>query len=570
MSGLLPVTMQAAPTTPTTQPAAPALTLQPVVRIPVPRAIGSQQMSAGIEFDPVRPVIYVSEPAYSLWAKEWWYAPDAAAVSVLAVVVWCAWRLRRVLRRPQSTGRLYCLACNYDLTPEVILGAGPVRPIPERCPECGTGTKRRRPESGRSRLTRALGLCAFVALSVIAAVVVGVLTLEQYGAGGGWGGAAWPADAIRQVEPLLALQKKEPAASWRCRLRAYDLPSGRSRGVVLTGPVSASESGNISPDGRWYVVAPFPWGPTYISESGKVEPTSARIVIFDLASGARHEVTVDPALMGGQTLVGFSPDGSRAYVQVQSMLAPSPYSSPFAPSPLGLSPSTFETSLHEVTLADGSSKELVKLNSAYSVNGNQRSTPGQGFAILSENGRLEWALFTDRGAIPGASTSTSTVEVQWSGDPGAGPRTLQITGCQSIFTPRLLSGGILEGVAWDPPSIMGTALIDLRTGAVTIRAEPPTTLGSDRCVSRFYSHASHVVSNALTLVDTRSGKDIATLPHGSGWLGPVHFSPDGHWVATVVNRPRTTLLGGTTAPNLVDLEVVVWDLSQLPDLGSPR
>src|ERR1051325_8365037 len=169
----------------TSPQASQAPTLEPCAQIPVPPSRSGDALGGPVVFDDQHSIIYVRALDWTPhgWGIAKWYAPDAGAILLIAVLFVAFLRSRKILRHRQDPGSWYCRRCNYEVAGADFQGL---------CPECGRSAAEGHPRRGRStrrRLVTLLIPCIAIITLCIAGLQWG---LQRYEAGGPFNSLPWP------------------------------------------------------------------------------------------------------------------------------------------------------------------------------------------------------------------------------------------------------------------------------------------------------------------------------------------------------------------------------------------
>ncbi len=107
-----------------------------------------------------------------LWPLTVEYARYPAGILAAICVGVLLWRLVRLVRRPQSKGRVYCRNCNYDITEQLVEGrlassADRAAGACARCSECGSLCTDARIARGRTLVRRLVGPVSVTAAALL-------------------------------------------------------------------------------------------------------------------------------------------------------------------------------------------------------------------------------------------------------------------------------------------------------------------------------------------------------------------------------------------------------------------
>lgn len=238
---------------------------------------------------------HVVVPTIDAWALLVSFWPEAlgALVGLLGVLV--LWRWRLISTRRRERGRRYCRRCNYEIS-----GFSPT--VPGKCPECGASLSARAIIPGHATLRRVRFPLALWLIATLAYTALFLFSVPRHGSVSTW--ASWHrvdlADwAIRkQIAPLMDKIEK-------CdRVLELDPATGQTRRVVTTQASRTFFELAVSPDGRFLFLG---------------APDYSDITCIGVADGSVHRVAKFPGMVTlriqAPAIIGFSPDGSHAYVQ---------------------------------------------------------------------------------------------------------------------------------------------------------------------------------------------------------------------------------------------------------------
>lgn len=226
--------------------------------------------------------------------REWWRVReiDIAAVALFLLVSFVSLRVRKVLRTPQTAGRLYCRRCNYDVTNATV----PTRTI-ARCSECGANLLAQRGLRGRSVLRRLWA--ALLTGSLLCPLLLWRVTV-------GLGPAAprttsWPFAEMGRLIPQWPLQRRVWTEDLQCLV--FQVPLD---GISKTSAVRTLESAEwtTSPNGDKVLRL----------EEFSTGTKTADLHVVDVRSGIRHRVSLDRDDCFAPSWRGFTADGREAVV----------------------------------------------------------------------------------------------------------------------------------------------------------------------------------------------------------------------------------------------------------------
>lgn len=461
-----------------------------------------------------------------------WYSPDAALVAMAGAAAWLIRSIRRVMRRPQVRGRMYCRKCNYEVRDA---GAGV-------CPECGSVVGERRSVRGRSGLRRlaASGLTFLMVVGVGASVFASMLERPTPRLGG-LTPQLWPLPIVSSLLPALACEKRSP--TWgKSSVRMWELPSGKRRG----GEIQVSErdypSGLLAPAGEWYVVGDA-------MRHGELK-------VIDLVSGTVHRAVPREAFGARTSAVAFSPDGSSVLVEVHDHARVQEEK-----------PLVGRSELWRLTLPSFTYERVAEVEIPLVLDEYGRVTANGGyFAAMEAVTGAEWALWS-----PGGFTGSGAAS-RLSGS-FALPRGEEVVkvpvdvAAQSHYRPRISNDGSKVLLPLWRAGRAGKDVIELNmaTGAVTERGDVDGP-GSARSAGGVVVANENSSERDGLRVSKPDASEILFIPI-TGTLGPPHavgISENGEWVAAViVNAPSVGWWNELGIGTSQSGELVVWNISEL-------
>lgn len=277
---------------------------------PIHRLTLSDLAPAGVErmvASPVSPTVFVQvnehlvDPLLVAMANWVWVLSIVGTIPLLFV----AWRVYRIVSRPQRRGVPHCRRCNYDLSASPALamaeGASGASEKTEStvpvCPECGLGLTARTIVSGRRTRRRLVNLAPLAAWVLVTAACAVALAM-------GWRPVlpACPSHwATRLAIRLNHVPHPRLMAFWST-IYEVDLATGTTVRTVY-GPAWFVSEFTVTPDGESLLIA-----------SSLAAPIR-RVSIRD----GRETASIGPfadrkRVQMMQRFCGFTPDGAAAYI----------------------------------------------------------------------------------------------------------------------------------------------------------------------------------------------------------------------------------------------------------------
>ena len=512
---LTAITCAMAQTTP------PADGMPTVAPTHVPVFNGSDAV-ASIAFAPDKPSLYVlshvlsANPWPSLVAR--W--PEILGGIVALATVAFLLALLRLKRRPRIAGKPYCRRCNYDLTHQVIAATNPPTtsctwPTAARCPECGTPLDRANPIRGRRFSLRlapplAIWLCFVLPYAALFALRTprNCAAMSWLDLSSTWAAANADSFALK----WLGLKPSDTD-----QVVEVDLVTGKVIRTVGRRESKTHFTLAISTDGR-----------TLFLQGRDTNALDA----VGVATGRITHSTILPGTpivdVRGPAVLGFTPDGSAAYVQWWNETA----------NKSGVARWNWRTGKLDPSLAEvagfarnpGNYPRLFGLRDHNAINGAPRFYSIPNFMQTFPTKKFNIMLHDD-------SPTPQSIDVQPIPNP--------------VQHPAVSADGNTLYLAGEyTTSMLG---IDLNSGA---RIGP---LQSTANASHFVTTANgrYVVLSGMREVHVR---DTAQKKwHLRATLPPVLYasrasaSPDGRWLAAVCQG------GGNPSPFFN--RVVIWDLA---------
>ena len=484
--------------------------IKPIAEIPIPLNDDGSVGGPALHFAPDSSVLYVRQPIRPFDLGEFiqWHAPDVAGVSLVIAILIIVITLRRVLLTPRERGKLYCRACNYQITPPlalrknartIVVGEG------ARCPECGTELAKRKPVVGGRRFFRLWPAWAVAGPVLLPCLLAMVLTLQWYSPPRG---TPWP---FRGVERLLGGRavQKVPRDGWRPttdHITRWKLPEGRRIEGEWLAETLGFNNAMLTPDGSKFVFV--------VDEYHRWMP---RLLIIDTRTGEKREAEIPVKPGSGTELLGLSADGTRAFVQ--------------CPNNVGSIEDGFKgccLRLMEVRIDSLEFKELASIPIRPDKVGASYQWPYTGFLVDDSMGTPRWLYHVYRVDSAGAPVSC---EVTWfDGEK------------RVVYTPTMPTGRgwpalQLRKNATEVEIVNGgtktSTFLDLATGATT--SGPTLTQGNwgQSVNGRYILDNSAKTPGALHVVEAATGRTIALITSPTGTLpGGGTISNDGRFVAS--------------------------------------
>ena len=248
-------------------PTLPELT-KPIVELTIPSGGWARVTSS---FDPAANTLIIQYAVPNMTLNLWWriHAPDLGGSAALLFALLIFFSLRRILRRPQSHGHLYCRVCNYDLTP--WKPPTPAQPT-ATCPECGVSTQAKPPLRGRFMLRRILPILGIFLPLFLCSFIL-------------W----WP------------LTRPTTLPNRSCFFETYSLPTGQkvSTSVLDLPP---GKYGRSTSDLRYYA----------FTECSEESHWVDLVGVFDTATGRTRSYNMGDASTGSAYFHGYTPDEKEA------------------------------------------------------------------------------------------------------------------------------------------------------------------------------------------------------------------------------------------------------------------
>lgn len=252
-------------------------------------------------------LVHMHEPIVDVWALLVYHWPEILSVLTALLTLLFIVQIARVASRRQTRGSPYCRRCNYDLTSQVKVrpkGRGlSLNFDPDaRCSECGSDLARHQPRIGRSAARRLLPITvAWIIVVPTYATVMG-LKVPRQNAAGEW--FRWPSTALAHLADKHDLKWLKRRISIGERVKMIGLATGDVTHDLLWLLAPSYNSIGVSPDGGSFFL------------SG---PKSNEITQYHIRTGARIASVTMPGevriAFRDDTIIGFSQDGSVAYVQ---------------------------------------------------------------------------------------------------------------------------------------------------------------------------------------------------------------------------------------------------------------
>lgn len=255
-------------------------------------------------------------PAIDIWPILVWYWPEALGVLLGLFTLFALWRWRAVSNRRRERGKSYCRKCNYEVSGLERERAGAsqdalaatadassvVAASVKKCPECGKELTSRATLLGRSTARRLRSLLALWLIAALGYSSLFIFKLPRQGTLSEW--KSWCrkdlADWATNKQNTWLVSKIKPCD----RVIEIDPATGRIGRVVATLPSLTYFNLGISPDGRLLFL-------------GARDDRS--ISCIDVASGGVYRTARLPGapnlMVQNPAVIGFSPDGTAAYVQ---------------------------------------------------------------------------------------------------------------------------------------------------------------------------------------------------------------------------------------------------------------
>jgi len=481
-----------------------------------------------------------------------WHTPTLASLILLAVAIFAYRTLRRTVRAPHLLGRLYCRACNYDLSPP-----NPGSPVTAHCPECGLSTTRMPPVMAEPLLFRLL--MPFVACLGTLILCMALLGWSLQWTPGGSSQLIWPIPGIVSLVPRYGFMRpvdyNGPATT---RLTLTSLATGAT--------LTAREISNA-----WGFVGVAPGGTLAASLSmhpgtdPSIPGWQTHLSLIDLHSGQTRSCPPSPTYATVSHAPTFSRDGSKVWFLLQI-----PVGNPNTP--------PYDYEIVETDVNSLRQRVVSRFTGATSLAPNGSPAYINPTFLPHEDER--GPTFFVAAMMQYNTSGTSTVEgrIYQSGTANDSFITLPATAARSYF-PATLSRDARTISIGLHPATNGTLVADLTTGIVTTILPPaaapaPATAPATPAtlqVSRDWSITCTTVG-AINLFDP-TGTQVATLavpaspgfgPIMPGWNGLLTLSSDNRYAAVQLLLPQHSVYGAVMyGPSAYFPHVVIWDLAPL-------
>lgn len=484
-----------------------------------------------IAFAPDREVLYVhyTVRVIDAWSLLVHYWPEllggVVAVATLLLLI-VAWRIRR---RTQTKGAPHCRRCNYDLSPQIARDTDNRFAVPDgsRCPECGVILTKRRPIRGRLTVRR------------VAPLLVTWLTLA--GAYGAMHLAGLPRDGRASTwydlsSSLLAefatdrnIAFLRPRVVRGDRIVEVRLATGETARTVATRRSETWSELAVTPDGAGLILRGDEFGTLQLI-STRTGRRLARVTLPEPDS---------PLASRNRSVIGFSPDGTTAYVQwagrVKAICGVSAWN---------LRTGELSTVAQTASYIDHSIAPPAPYGRPFLLRGGVSTGPAQFLSIPSFIEAYSTEQFILRFHDQPSTGDERPLPINPSPDPSQDPA-LSSDGCL-LFVVSQLEDEIFS--------------VDLQSREIV------ATLSSGGASHRFHSHLLLSNDSRLLLVgaypatllvrDINTERWLAALQYPADLYAPTpSISPDNRWVAAIVQGPSNS--------TGFRHELVIWNLAEI-------
>ena len=562
-----PVAPATAPAPVTTVP-----TLLPKLLVPLHTARAGNFSSAVVQFaqppgaSPTETTLVITQQLYLPTTLQTirWHTPTLASLVLLAVAIFAYRTLRRTARAPRILGRLYCRACNYDLSP-----LKPGDPVTANCPECGLSTARKRPVMAEPLLFRLL--MPFVACLGTIIVCLALLGWSLHWVPGGSSQLIWPIPGIVSLVPRYGLSHQiEHNGTVITRLTLTSLVAGTTlKPHDIANPwgyVSVAPSGNLAAS---------------IAIENNNDPllpgSQAHLIFVDLRSGESRSCPPAPLNATVNHAPTFSRDGSKVWYMLQI-----PRGNPSVPN--------FDYEIVETDVGTLRQRVIHRISGATILAPNGSPAYVYSKFLSHEDGRGSTFYVVAMTQYNTSGTNTVEGRIYKSGTGADSVITLPATAANSYFPATLSRDATTISVGLHPAT-NGTLVADLTTGIVTTALPPAATPAPITAplaalapaaisptaplpgVTRDWS-LNRTTAGTFNLFDP-AGAQVATLavPASSGfgpamtapgWTGSIAMSLDNRYAASQLLLPSNSVYGAVMyGPTAYFPHVVVWDLAPL-------
>jgi hypothetical protein len=479
--------------------------------------------------------VHLGVQAVNLWPSLVALWPEALGGVVVLATLALAWVVFRRHRNRQIKGMPHCRRCNYELTPQVRPrdesdSTGSLFPFTwspgVMCPECGTGLDQARPVLGRGLARRVAPTFAVWLCIVLGYGSMFALGVPRRG---------WVSEWLDLSSTWLVSHADSWAIRWlsprvdSCdRVIEVDPATGAQRRIVATRWGYSVFELTLTPDGS-----------TLFLSGGRDS-----LLAIDVQSGRALNRVRLPGQAGVEhrrpAVIGFSPDGTDAYVQWWNI----------AENKSGVSRWIWRTGTSAATLVE----------EAGYVDGQagRASNWPRGFVLRDHRGTTDSSPSPRFVSVPNFMESFPTKSfVMRVHEGGSLARDMSVLPLPDHLSDPAVT---LDGSTAILPSEYGSHVsgFDLDTGSMigSIAAPDPATAG--QCVlSRGNRYLVTDGIKGTCVRDTELKKWILSLHPPSGLYAPSStVSADGRWVAAVCQGHTTTPTGQRGYVH----RVVVWDL----------